>query len=424
MPGTEYSVHLSDSVKAWHMDNSSTVPADFLGTTFARLGQLAQDPADIWFGLVFRFAGPCPSAEEVRERIGTRLSRLPRLTERLVARATVEWERDPDFDVAHHVRTLPPHTGVLSAKEILGGTPDPARPPWGLWLAPDSDGWRLYYLVHHARQDAAAALRTVRTLLGDDDLPTTVGKYRPRGRSALVPIGLDLARAKRATPVQLRQYGPGRTVAAAETEVSLLTDIADRTGATVNQVHLAAMSAALDRWAPRPDATRRSVNIPVDTREPGDPADVNRLGFMRADLPCGTATPDERLRVVRAAANRRRTARYRRAWSGITRGDGKVAGWSMLRITDHTRVAMTLSSIRVTAPLSLLGQQVAGVTALPWLPPAHACFAFFATYGDRATLTVLAPEGTAAPADLTSYWTDALHELHRTHVPRAVGTSA
>jgi hypothetical protein len=424
MPGAEYSVHLSDSVKAWRMNNSSTVPADFLGTTFARLGQLAPDPADIWFGLVFRFSGPCPSAEEVRERVATRLSRLPRLTERLVARATVQWERDPDFDVAHHVRTLPPHAGVLSAKEILAGTPDPARPPWGLWLAPADDGWQLYYLVHHARQDAAAALRTVRTLLGDDDLPGTAGKNRPRSWSALLPIALDLWRSKRAAPVRLRQYGQDRQIATTDTDIAVLTDIANSTGATVNQVHLSAMSAALDRWSPRPETSRRPVNIPVDTRGPGDPADTNRLGFMRADLPCGSAAPAERLRIVRAAAGRRRTARYRRVWSTITRGDGKAAGWAMLRVTDHTRVAMTLSSIRVTAPLSLLGQQVAGVTALPWLPPAHACFAFFATYGDRATLTVLAPEGAPSPADLAAHWTDALHELHRVHVPRAVASSA
>jgi diacylglycerol O-acyltransferase / wax synthase len=394
------------------MDNPA-VPADFLGTTFARLGQLAPDPADTWFGLVFRFAGPCPSAEEVRERVAARLSRLPRLTERLVARASVQWERDPDFDLARHVRTLPPHTGVLSAQEI--GTPDLARPPWGLWLAEDDDGWRLYYLVHHARQDTAAALRTVRTLLGDDDLPAAAGKNRRRGWPALLPIALDLLRSKRSTPVQLRQYGPGRHIATTDTDIAVLTDIANRTGATVNQVHLAAMSAALDRWAPWPEVSRRPVNIPVDTREPGDPADVNRLGFMRADLPCGSAAPDERLRIVRAAAGRRRTARYRRVWSTITRGDGKAAGWAMLRITDHTRVAMTLSSIRVPAPLSLMGQQVLGVTALPWLPPAHACFAFFATYDDRATLTVLAPAGAGDPADLATHWTDALHELHRAH---------
>lgn len=407
------------------MDNWSTVPADFLGTTFARLGQLAPDPADTWFGLVFRFAGPRPSAEEVRERVAARLPLLPRLTERLVARASVQWEPDQDFDVARHVGTLPPHTGVLSAREILAGTPDPARPPWGLWLAEDDDSWRLYYLVHHARQDAAAALRTVRTLLGDDDLPATAGKNRRRGWPALLPIALDLVRARRSTPVPLRKYGPGRTVATAETDVALLTAVADRTGATVNQVHLAAMSAALDRWAPWPAVSRRPVNIPVDTREPGDPADVNRLGFMRADLPCGAAAPDARLRIVRAAAGRRRTARYRRVWGGITRGGGgRAAGWAMLRITDHTRVAMTLSSIRVTAPLSLMGQQVLGVTALPWLPPAHACFAFFATYGDRATLTVLAPDGAPAPADLVTHWTDALHELHHAHVPRAVGSSA
>ncbi|MFC4857764.1 WS/DGAT domain-containing protein [Actinophytocola glycyrrhizae] len=403
------------------------VPADFLGTTFARLGQITPDPADTYFGLVFRFAGPCPSAGEVRERVAARLHKLPRLTERLVARASVQWEPDPDFDVARHVGTLPSHPGVLSAREILSGAPDPARPPWGLWLSPDDDGWRLYYLVHHARQDAAAALSTVATLLGDDVDPATPVARRGRGWPALLPIALDLLRTKLpAPPVPRVAYGPGRAVAMEEVAVTTLTDIAAGTGATVNQVHMAAMSAALDRWAPRQEVSRRPVNIPVDTREPGDSDLANRLGFMRVGLPCGAATPEERLRAVRAAAGRRRTARYRRVWAALTRGGGsRAAGWAMRRITDHTQVAMTLSSIRVPAPLRLLGAEVRDVTAIPWLPPAHACFAFFATYGDRAALTVLAPEGAPDPAELVAHWARAVHDLHHTHAARPeVGTSA
>lgn len=397
------------------MDNLPTVPADFLGTTFARLGQLVPDPSDTWFGLVFRFAGPCPSTEEVRERVARRLELLPRLTERLVARASVQWERDPDFDVANHVRTLPRHAGVLSAHDI--GVPEPARPPWGLWVTPDDDGWRLYYLVHHARQDAGAALRTVTTLLGDDVPAAPAQKHGRRGWPALLPISLDLLRTKLpAPPVPPKAYGQARAVATGEVDVALLRAVADRTGATVNQVHLAAMSAALDRWSPRPEVSRRPVNIPVDTREPGDSDVTNRLGFMRVDLPCGS---EKRLRAVRAAAGRRRTARYRRVWAAITRGGGsKAAAWAMRQITDHTQVAMTLSSIRVPAPLSLMSQQVLDVTALPWLPPAHACFAFLATYGDRAALTVLAPEGAPDPAALTAYWRDAVHELYRAHAPQ------
>jgi hypothetical protein len=86
---------------------------------------------------------------------------------------------------------------------------------------------------------------------------------------------------------------------------------------------------------------------------------------------------------------------------------------------------MTLSSLRVPTPLSLLGARVVAVNAIPWLPPAHTCFAFFATYGDRATLTVLAPEGAPDPDELAAYWVDAVHTLHRAHAPRPeVGSAA
>ena len=409
------------------MDDLSTVPADLLGTAFARLGQIAPDPADIYFGLVFRLGGPCPDVDELRALVAARLDRLPRLTERLVARATVQWERDPDFDVARHVGTLPRHTGVLSAHEVLAGRLDPARPPWGLWIAEDDDGWRLYYLVHHARQDAAGALRTVMTLLGDDDVPAATGPAgSPGGWPALLPIAVDLARTRLpAPPVPRKAYGPGRVLAAADVDVALLTEIASGTGTTVNQVHLAAMSSALDRWSPRPEVSRRPVNIPVDTRAAGDSDLSSRLGFMRVDLPCGAATPEERLRAVRTRGGRRRTERYRRVWAAITRGASPAAIWAMRRITDHTQVAMTMSNIRLPAAMTLAGAPVVAASAIPWLPPAHECFAFFATYGDRAALTVLAPQGAPDPAALATHWSDAVHELHRVHAPRpGVGSSA
>jgi diacylglycerol O-acyltransferase / wax synthase len=401
------------------MDNSPNVPADFLGTAFARLGQIAPGAADTWFGLTFRLAGPCPSVDEVRARVAARLDRLPRLTERLVARATVEWERDPDFDVAHHVRTLPRHAGPLSAQEVVG-TPDPARPPWGLFVAEDpDDGWRLYYVVHHARQDVAAALRTVTALLGDEDVPASAPAPAParrKGWSVLRPIALDLLRAKAPT-LQPRAYGSGRALATTEVDFALLKDVADHTGATVNQVHWAAMSSALDRWSPRPGVPRRPVNIPVDTRAPGDSDMANRMGFMRVDLPCGDTPAPARLRAVTSSAARRRTARYRRVWAALTRGANPAAMWAMQKITDHTQVEATLSSARVAGPLSLMSARVTGVAVLPWLPPAHTCFVLLTTYEGRAALTVLAPEGAPAPEALAGHWSAAVQELHGTLVP-------
>jgi len=397
------------------MVDLSTIPADFLGTTFARLGQISPEPSDTYFGLVFRIGGACPPVEELRARVARRVERLPLLTHRLVARASVTWERDPDFDVANHVRELPPGTEVLTAQALLAGTLDPARPPWGLWVSPDGDGWRLFYLAHHARGDAVAALRTVSALLGEAEV--AVAPFRPEGRgwAAAAPILPDLLRTYRsAPPVPRGRYGTGRVLGVGAVDTAALKDVATRTGTAVNQVHLAAMSAALDRWAPWPDVTRRPVNIPVDTRD-GEDANpfVNRLGFMRVALPCGSASLDERLRQVAAAAGRRRTARYRRAWAGLTRAaDPRTAAWAMRRITDHTQVAMTLSSLRVPAPLTLADAPVQDVTTIPWLPPAHTCFAFLVSYGDHTRLSVLAPEGAPDPDELAGHWRDAVLELH------------
>lgn len=397
------------------MDDLSTVPADFLGTTFARLGQLSPEPGDTFFGLVFSLAGPCPSIEDLRARVAAKVAQLPLLTHRLVARQSVTWERDPDFDIAYHVRTLPPGTAVQTAQTLLAGTYDPARPPWFLWVSPDGDGWRLFYLVHHARHDAIAAVRTVSALLGD--APVEITRQRPEGRgwAAAAPILPDLLRTyRKAPPVPRGAYGPGRELGVGAVDTALLTAVAVRTGAAVNQVHLAAMSEALDRWAPWPDATRRPVNIPIDARGGGELNPfVNRLGFMRVGLPCGPASLADRLRQVVKAADRRRTARYRRAWAGLTTAaDPRTAMWAMQRITDHTQISMTLSSLRVPAPLTLAGAPVVDVTTIPWLPPAHTCFAFLVTYGDHTRLSVLVPEGAPDPGALATHWHDAVHELH------------
>lgn len=401
------------------MDELSTIPADFLGTTFARLGQIAAEPSDIYYGLVFRIAGPCPSVEELRARVAGRIARLPLLSHSLVARASVSWVRDLDFDIKHHIRALPPGTTALPAQALLAGALDPARPPWVMWVSADDDCWRLFYLVHHARQDAGAAVRIVTALLGDATVTVTPKRPEGRGWPAAVPLLPDLLRTYRSAPVPRDAYGPGRTLGWRGVPTTLLREVAQRTGAAVNQVHLAAMSAALDRWAPWPDATRRPVNIPVDTRGAEDTnAFTNQLGFMRVALPCGPASPADRLRQVKAAANRRRTARYRRAWAGLARAaDPRAATWAIQRITDHTQVSMTLSSLRVPGPLTLADAPVVDVTTIPWLPPAHTCFAFLASYGDHTHLSVLAPEGAPDPETLAAHWSDAVRELHGAGTP-------
>ncbi|MFT7841756.1 wax ester/triacylglycerol synthase family O-acyltransferase [Saccharothrix sp. BKS2] len=404
-----------------HTTDPSGTPADFMAGAFAALGRFAPDPTDLFIGLVFRLSGPCPSVDAVRERVASRLDRLSPLTERLVPGEVVRWEPDPDFDLAHHVRVLPRQEVVAPARAVFAGSFDPARPPWGLWISDNGSGtWDAYYLVHHARQDAGGAVRTAEALLGDAE-PAAWRKAGDRRRSwsrgwpAVASLLPDLLRARLPAepaprwPVREGAPGAGPVFAQGVVPVDALKRVARCTGATVNQVHLAAMAEALAGWLPRVPA--RQVCLPVETRRDGEPHDdfANRIGLMRAVLPCGDVTPAERLRAVVASASRARLARHRRAWRDLTdNASAQVAGRVLARITDPARVGVTVASVRVPELPALMGGRVLDVTAIPWLPPGHTCFASLISYGDRARLSVLVPGGAPDPLELTRRWVEAV----------------
>lgn len=403
------------------IETATLSQADYLTTAFARLGQLAPDPTDIYLGLSFRMAGPAPALDELLVRVAARVHHLPQLRERLVAEEEVRWAPDPDFDPANHVRALPPHEGVLSAQAVLGGRLDPARPPWSLWVAPcGADGWRLYYFVHHARQDAGAAVRTVLSLLGEPDQvpgPEAPRRGTARGRTGVLALTPDLIGSYLPTPAPAPvSYGPGRVLARESVPLSWLTGLARRTGATVNNVHLAAMSAALEDWLPTAArCPRPQFLVPLDTRRPGETGDdfTVRLGLMRVPLPTVREEPGDRVREMSALVSRCRVARNRRGWRDLAEhASPETAGWVMRRITAPTRIEVTLSSIRVDEPQRLLGAPVREITAIPWLPPIHQCFALLVTYGGQARLSVLSPEGAPDPAHLVARWREAVAELH------------
>ncbi|MDQ2589116.1 WS/DGAT domain-containing protein [Saccharothrix yanglingensis] len=405
-------------------------PADFLAGAFARLDGFAPDPTDLRMGLVFRVTGPRPALTAVRDLVAARVDRDSPLRQRLVRDDGVHWEDDPDFDVAHHVRELPGAGGALPARSVLAGPPDPARPPWGVWLSPAGpDSWDLHYLAHHARQDAAAAVRTVVALLGDGDRPAPApaaerSRSWTRGRAGLLSLSPDLLRTFAPSPPAPVGDGPERLLAQRSAPLRLFREVSRSTGATVNQVHLAALAVALDRWSPvAAGRSSRQVAVPVDTRRPGEPDDdfANRIGLMRVALPSG-ARPADALRAVVAAAGRDRTDRHRRAWRDLAdNAPERVAGRVLRRITDPTRVSVTLSSIRVDAPLILLGAPVSTVTAVPWLPPGHTCFALAVGYRDEIRLSALSPGNVPDPAELVASWSEAVEDIHRAHVRGTAG---
>ncbi|MFC3455798.1 wax ester/triacylglycerol synthase domain-containing protein [Amycolatopsis speibonae] len=363
-------------------------------------------------------SGPRRPLDEVREMVESRVARLFPLTERLKADTPPEWTRVPEVDIRYHVREAPRQATVHTAHSLLGDWHDPSRPPWGVWLTEQGgDGtWNIHYVVHHARQDAGAALRTIVALLGDDEPPRwrseTGARSSSRGSKALLSLLPDLMKARlSAAKAPQAPQGRGRVLVCDEVQLDRLTAVARASGATVNQVHLAAFSEALDAWLPaQEEGSRRDVLVPVETSGTCLSDDfVNHLGLMRLELPVSGSKPDEHLRHIVRAAGRRRTATHRKAWGPLLHdASSRAVGWALRTTTDPTKVGMTASSVRAEFPLRLLGLPVLDVTAIPWLPPGHLCFALLVTYGDRARLSILAPEEAPDLAGLTRRWRESV----------------
>jgi hypothetical protein len=203
--------------------------------------------------------------------------------------------------------------------------------------------------------------------------------------------------------------------------------VCEATGATVGQVHLAAMAAAWRVWKPPAQAQgkrgaqsreRATCLIPVDTRsvspETGESTYANRIGLLSGRLPCHQADPLRQLATVMSDFPRGFLGRQRVVLRALTEEvPERVAGWALRRLTDPARVAVTISHVPVDAPLSVMGQPVEEVGAVPWLPPGGRCFTLAVTYGGQFRLSVLTPGRPPDPADLVSLWASAIADLRR-----------
>ncbi|WP_431045350.1 wax ester/triacylglycerol synthase domain-containing protein [Streptomyces sp. P1-3] len=420
-----------------HQRSSATTVshADFLTKTFLALGNAAPDPSDLYFGFQLRLSGPPPTLDVLRTHVGDRVEGLPALTHRLVSRGgRIRWERDPDFDIAHHVRSFP-NTGVEAspAQAVLGSSPDETRPLWGLWLQTDgSEDWALCYLAHHAVQDATAMLHTLTSLFGDSGCELTRPTRQPpspseprRSLLTLLPDVLDtyLPTSRPSPPPLPAAAQQERVLGHHAVELNLLREVARASGASINQVHLAALAAAWRNWrhgeggAPSPWRPGRGPHalIPIDTRLPQDRERENglgnSLGLMRVPLPCALPSSSQRLEATMASSSRHRVTRHRRALRTLTQNTPEwVAKWAMQRITDPRKSALTASNFRVRDSLSAFGMPIRDIVAIPWLPPGHTCFTFLVSYRDTARLSVLTPAGGPDPQRLASLWGEAVNE--------------
>lgn len=162
-----------------------------LDATFLELEE-ADDCAHMHIGAVMllepRPGGGAPPLGRIRGEIVARLDSLPRYRQRLSTPRTgglnwPDWETDPDFDIAHHVRAegLPTPAGTDElrewASEYFSIRLDRYRPLWELVVLELDDGrWALASKTHHCLVDGVGSVDAAKALLDTERAGTPVAE--------------------------------------------------------------------------------------------------------------------------------------------------------------------------------------------------------------------------------------------------------
>jgi diacylglycerol O-acyltransferase len=295
----------------------------------------------------------------VRTRFAERMSREPRLSQRVARRGrTLAWERvTPDLE--RHIRRVDAVDGLAGLESLcarLMVSPMATdRPLWELLLVPGvaTDRVGIVLRIHHALADGVAVARLVETLLAADPdaVPVRPGRPavpappsgRPRGRGRLRAFMSGIARtatmfrgAMHATPL-LGPIGPDRGVAFVDAEIDPLASGARTQGATLNDALLAAVAAAIEaalreRGASVPPTV--PVSVPVALSDRGRSG--NAVGVMLVRLPTGEADAARRLRRIAALTRAGKDDARARGTFELTRT--RVGARLFARLARHQRM--------------------------------------------------------------------------------------
>ncbi|WP_428950733.1 wax ester/triacylglycerol synthase family O-acyltransferase [Streptomyces sp. cg35] len=269
-----------------------------------------------------------------------------------------------EFDPLDHVRlTEPVDDFHAAAGALMQRTLDRARPPWEAHVLPAADGtsFAVLFKFHHALADGLRALTLAAAVMDPMDLPIarapkeeparrrglslpfpgmreiTLGDLDPRrypdhvrsvvsSATQAVAIGASVARATwgvRTSPALTSRASGTRRTAGVVLDLDDVHRIRKTVGGTVNDVLIAVVAGAVRRWLDERGDGSEGVEpralIPVSRRRPRTAhPQGNRLSGYLVRLPVAEPDPLERLRVVRAAMDRRKDR-------GPNRGAGAVA---------------------------------------------------------------------------------------------------
>lgn len=303
---------------------------------------------------------PVPTAR-VRRLIEERLLRFDRFRQRIVPPVAgigpPSWEDDPDFSLDHHfVEARLDEPGDEAALQtfvsrLVSRPLPPGRPLWQYHFLPEFQGGSaLVTRIHHCVADGLALVRVLLAHADgapeipmpsrrEDELPLgsvpavlareAAAELAVLGRGAREALRLatDPARLGRSGAEAARHLGallrllllPPDPATALKGPLALekkvawsrpfrledFKSIGRVTGATVNDVLMAALAGSLRRYLlGRGEISRQLVVrgvVPVNLRVPGDvPSLGNRFGLVFLPLPLGIEDPLERLFEIRS----------------------------------------------------------------------------------------------------------------------------
>jgi diacylglycerol O-acyltransferase / wax synthase len=363
------------------------------------------------------------------------------------------WADDTDFSLEYHVRhTALPAPGSdeqlsnLSAR-VFSQQLDRSKPLWELWLVEGlaDGGYALLSKSHHAMIDGIAGvdLGTVLFDLGPERMPppTDLEPWSPdpdpnpfdlltagiagmtKATVAVIAKALSkLAQPERAledaqvaaeglgeiawaalnpappSPLNV-PIGPHRRFAGIACDLADFKTVKNAFGGTVNDVVLAVVAGALRHWlhsrGVRTAGLELRALVPVSVRVASEQsAGGNRLAVMRGPLPVYVEDPVERLAVVRESMDDLKESKQAVGAEVLTSMQ-QFAPPTVLAQASRLNFSTRLFNMLVTNipgpqfPLYVLGEQIASVFPIAFLPKDHALAIAIMSYNGQMNFGLL-----------------------------------
>ena len=431
------------------MDRLSAVDASFL----AQEGRASH----MHVGAVLLFEGPPPAYDDLTAHVEARLHLVPRYRQKLafprLEMGRPMWIDDPRLNIEYHVRhTALPAPGSMDELRLLAGRIfsqrlDRSKPLWEMWLVQglNDNRFALITKTHHAMVDGISGVDLATVLFDLGPVPQTVQSEEPwhaepepsqaelmaEGVKGLIKFPFELAEravgALRHPGEALREareaaegvgeivwaglnpapetplnvpIGPHRRVRWVDSRLDDFKEIKNSLGGTVNDVVLAVVTGALQRWlrlrSVRTEGLELRALVPMSIRSDDERHQLgNRIVVMRGPLPVYCEDPVsclDRVREAMAGVKESKQALGAEVISGLE----NFAPPTLLAQASRLNFSTRLFNVIVTNvpgpqfPLYLLGRELEQLVPMAFLPEDHALAIAIMSYNGRLDFGLLA----------------------------------